>query len=265
MHGPSGLTWDVWIVDNNSKDETRALVESFAQREPRIHYLFEGAQGKAHAINKAVRQADASVIAFTDDDCIPDERWVESIGSAFAADANLGLVGGRVELFNPLDNPMTTRTSRDRRIVSAPGDALSFIIGCNMAIRSELLSTIGDFDPLITPGNGKDAGFEDADFVYRAFKKDIRIEYLPNVLVYHNHGRRSESDVADVHRKYVRGRGSFYVKHIFKGDRSALRMACWELQSTLGDLAKKLLSGKSAREEVKMLSFLFGGAMTRFL
>ena len=100
-----GLSWDVWIVDNNSKDGTAALVGAFAEREPRIHYLFEGAQGKSNALNRGVRQAAGTIIAFTDDDCIPDPHWVENIGAAFAADAKLGLVGGRVELFNTLDHP----------------------------------------------------------------------------------------------------------------------------------------------------------------
>ena len=261
---PAGLSWDVWIVDNNSKDETAALVASFAESEPRIHYLFEPAQGKSHALNRGVRQASGNIVAFTDDDCIPDPHWVANIGAAFAADAKLGLVGGRVELFNIADHPTTTRTWRDRRLVSSASDALSLIIGCNMAIRSDLLRAIGDFDPLITPGSGKDAGFEDTDMIYRAFKKGIRIEYLPNILVHHNHGRRSDSDVADVRRKYVRGRGSFYAKHIVKGDRMVMKLAYWEVRSSLRSLVKNLLAGKSAREDLKMISFLFAGAVTRF-
>ena len=139
------------------------------------------------------------------------------------------------------------------------------IIGCNMAIRSDLLRTIGDFDPLITPGSGKDAGFEDTDIVYRAFKNDIRIEYLPDILLYHNHGRRSDSDVADVHRKYIRGRGSFYAKHIIKGDRLVLKLAYWEIRSTLLSLAKNLLTGKSVQDDWKVISFLVGGAASRFI
>lgn len=261
---PGGLSWDIWIVDNNSTDETAALVASYSEREPRIHYVFEGAQGKSHALNHGVRQAAGNIIAFTDDDCVPDPHWVENIGTAFAADSKLGLIGGRVELFNPDDHPTTTRTWRDRRTVTSATDVFSLIIGCNMAIRSDLLRTIGDFDPLNCPGSSKDAVFEDIDFVYRAFKKGTRIEYRPEILLYHNHGRRSDSDVAGLQRKYARGRGSFYAKHIVKGDRVALKMAYWEIRSTLASLVKKLLSGKSAQEEIKMISFLFAGAVTRF-
>ena len=261
---PSELLWDIWIVDNNSTDETAALVASYSEREPRIHYVFERAQGKSHALNHGVRQAAGNIIAFTDDDCVPDPHWVENISAAFAADSKLGLIGGRVELFNPDDHPTTTRTWRDRRTVSSATDVFSLIIGCNMAIRSDLLPAIGDFDPLNCPGSSKEAVFEDIDFIYRAFKKNMRIEYHPDVLLYHNHGRRSVSDLASLNRKYARGRGSFFAKHILKGDRVVLKMAYWEIRSTLVSLAKNLISGKSVEDDWKAISFLVGGAVTRF-
>ena len=124
----------------------------------------------------------------------------------------LGLIGGRVELFNPDDHPTTTRTWRDRRTVSSATDVCSLIIGCNMAIRSDLLPAIGEFDPLNCPGSSKQAVFEDIDFIYRAFKKNVRIEYHPDVLLYHNHGRRSVSDLASLTAN-PRGRGSFLQAH----------------------------------------------------
>lgn len=265
LHSESpGLIWDVWVVDNNSKDGTAALVAAYAQREPRVHYVFEATQGKSHALNHGVREASGNIIAFTDDDCIPDRHWIANINAAFAADSKLGLAGGRVELFNSADHPTTTRTGRARRTLTSPSDAFSSIIGCNMAGRRELLRAIGDFDPLNCPGSSSDAVSEDADFVYRAFKAGVLIEYRPDILVHHNHGRRSDGDVTDLQRKYVRGRGSFYAKHIVKGDRAVLKMAYWEVRSTLADLMKKLLSGQSAREELRLISFLFAGAMTRF-
>ena len=261
---PSELSWDIWIVDNNSRDETAALVASYSERDSRFHYVFEGVQGKSHALNRGVRQAGGSIIAFTDDDCIPDPHWIRTISAAFAADAKLALVGGRVELSNPDDHPTTTRTWPDRRRVSSPSDVFSLIIGCNMAIRSDLLPAIGDFDPLNCPGSSKEAVFEDIDFIYRAFKKNMRIEYHPDVLLYHNHGRRSVSDLAGLNRKYARGRGSFFAKHILKGDRVVLKMAYWEIRSTLVSLAKNLISGKSVEDDWKAISFLVGGAVTRF-
>ena len=52
--------------------------------------------------------------------------------------------------------------------------------------------------------------------------------------------------------------------NIVKGDRLVLKMAYWEIRSTLMSLAKNLLTGKSVREEWRLISFLFAGAVTRF-
>jgi GT2 family glycosyltransferase len=148
--------------------------------------------------------------------------------------------------------------------LTEPTDVVSSIIGCNMAVRRELLMGVGDFDPLLSPGSGKDAGSEDADFVYRAFRKGIGIEYDPDVLVLHNHGRRSTTQVQNINRSYVRGRGSFYAKHILKGDIVALKMAYWELSPIFGKVLKGLLTGKSVRDDCKRVWFLCSGAMSRF-
>ena len=67
-----------------------------------------------------------------------------------------------------------------------------------------------------------------------------------------------------VNRKYMRGRGSFYAKHIVKGDRLVLKLAYWEIRSTLVSLAKNLLTGSSVEDDWKTISFLVGGAVTRF-
>ena len=263
---PSGLEWDAWIIDNNSRDQTREVVEYFSQRSSeRIHYLFESVQGKSHALNRGIRQAAADIVAFTDDDCLPDPHWIANIGRAFASNPGVGIIGGRVELFNPEDHPIGIRTSLDRQQASSGDTSVVFcIIGCNMAIRRELLSVVGDFDPLLSPGSGKDAGSEDADFVYRAFRKGIGIEYDPDVVVFHNHGRRSAAQVQNINRSYVRGRGSFYAKHIIKGDIVALKMAYWDVSPILGNGFKRLFTGKSIREDLQRVWFLCSGALSRF-
>lgn len=262
---PSSLNWELLIIDNNSKDATREVTESFVRKYPsRVRYLFEGAQGKSFAVNRGVRESTGDLLVFTDDDCIPDSRWLENIAAEFASRPDLGILGGRIELFNPDDKPITIRTWRDRRVLSSAPDAFFFVAGCNMAIRRDVLRSVGDFDPKLCPGSRKDLVAEDADLIYRAFLKGIRVEYDPDVLVYHNHGRRSETDVVNLSRKYLRGRGAFYAKHVLHGDRVALRMAYWEIRSVLGNLFKNLFTGRPVVEEGRTLWFLLAGASTVF-
>ena len=77
---PASVDWDVLVVDNNSSDQTRQVVEDFRQRYPgRFRYLFEPQQGKASALNAGIRAAHADVLAFTDDDVTVEATWLQNL------------------------------------------------------------------------------------------------------------------------------------------------------------------------------------------
>src|SRR5271156_2755228 len=66
---PDSIQWEVLVVDNNSRDATRSVVEEFWWRDPsRFRYLFEPKQGKSNALNAGIQQARGEILAFTDDD-----------------------------------------------------------------------------------------------------------------------------------------------------------------------------------------------------
>src|SRR5690348_6834853 len=76
LDSPAGCEWEVIVVDNNSRDDTRAVVEEVAASWPRLRYEFEGAQGLSHARNRGIGAARGDVILFTDDDVLPESDWL---------------------------------------------------------------------------------------------------------------------------------------------------------------------------------------------
>ena len=55
---PDSLKWEVVVVDNNSTDQTREVIEDFCRRHPgRFRYVFEPQQGLSHARNAGIREA----------------------------------------------------------------------------------------------------------------------------------------------------------------------------------------------------------------
>ena len=55
---PEGIDWEVLLVDNNSKDETRKVAEEFSRKGTiNLRYFFEGRQGKSFALNKGLENA----------------------------------------------------------------------------------------------------------------------------------------------------------------------------------------------------------------
>jgi GT2 family glycosyltransferase len=249
---PEGLGCELICVDNNSSDATKAEIARLGDASPiPIVYVFEGRQGLARARNAGLRHARGEIIAMTDDDCIVDPDWIAEICKEFAADPALGLVGGRIELYDALDLPLTIRTSRERQRLDLPS-TFRLIFGCNMAIRRSTFDRIGVFDPHFGAGSSLQS-VEDSDLIYRTAKAGFGVVYCPNILVYHHHGRRTERE-RDKHIRSCRvGRGAFYAKYIFQNDHQVIRLAYWEIRALLRDIIRNLLRLKAASVETKNL------------
>ena len=137
---------------------------------------------------------------------------------------------------------------------------MSLIIGINMAFRRQLAEVIGGFDTDLGPGTPDRMVCEDLDFLYRAFKAGHRILYSPDVLLFHNHGRRSATDRSRLNQTYLWGRGGFYLKHILRGDRQVLRAAYWELSGLLKECVGALCRDFQPGPSCKVLGPLLVGS-----
>jgi len=90
--------YEIVVVDNNSNDETHNIVnELSAASEVDVKYVFEKRQGLSYARNLGIEHASGQIIAFIDDDALPDKDWLKEIFRTFE-DANPmpGCVGGKV-------------------------------------------------------------------------------------------------------------------------------------------------------------------------
>ena len=91
------VSYEVIVVDNNSTDRTRQMVESFIERgHSNLHYIFEPRQGVSHARNAGIKRALAPIIAFADDDVVVAQDWIEIIKREFDAHTGVDCLGGKV-------------------------------------------------------------------------------------------------------------------------------------------------------------------------
>jgi glycosyltransferase involved in cell wall biosynthesis len=262
MSVPSDIEWELIAVDNNSNDNTKEVFNEFQQRNTLpLKYVFEGRQGKSFALNTGITEARGEIIAFTDDDCIVDRNWLISILKEFELDPDLSGLGGRVKLYNKEDKPVTIRTGKEKILFSSANQLYSLIIGCNMAFTRKVFNEVEEFDTSLGPGTKVGAIADDPDFIYRVYKKGFKIVYSPEVLVYHNHGRRTDEEIQSLNKKYIIGRGAFYYKYILRGDKKIFMMAAWEIFSILRRLMKNLLKGKSIKQNIRTLCNLITGAL----
>jgi glycosyltransferase involved in cell wall biosynthesis len=240
------LSWELVVVDNGSTDGTAELLSSFAERLPIIH-IFEPEKGLSTARNTGVRAARGEILAFTDDDCIPAPDWMSAIRKEFACDPGLAGLGGRVELHDPEDFPITVRTSRQREPLTSPYQLPALMAGCNMAFRRSTIDLVGEFDTTLGAGTVVGSA-EDTDYLYRALRRGLRIEYVPEVLLAHDHGRRSSDEVRALRRSYARGRGALLVKYLLMADRAMASCAYADVHWNGRECARALRERTFPRE-----------------
>ena len=233
LEQPRDADYELIVVDNGSTDETADVCASL---EPelggRLRRIFVEEPGKSRAANAGFEVARGEIIAFLDDDVLPQRDWLAVVCREFSAAPTLGAISGRVELFNPADLPTSIRRQTERIEFQSVDDAFNLFTGCNVAVRRGLIERLGLFDPALGPGSRVGIA-EDSDFFYRAWKAGGKLVYVPSLFVHHDHGRRTENDKVKLARGYIMGRGAFYAKHILRGDLTVARAMYWEIGGAL--------------------------------
>lgn len=192
---PESVEWEVLVVDNNSRDQTREVVEGFCRRHPRrLRYLFEPQQGKSYALNAGIREAKGEILAFMDDDVTVDPRWLDNLTAPLRNGEWAGSGGRTVpaQTFTPpdwlaLDGPYNTLhilcATFDLGDQSLELDRAPF--GTNMAFRKEMFEKYGGFRTDLGPSPGSEMRNEDTEFGRRLLAAGERLRYEPSAVVYH--------------------------------------------------------------------------------
>jgi glucosyl-dolichyl phosphate glucuronosyltransferase len=190
-----GLAWETLVIDNNSGDATRDVVEKHAAAGPgTVRYLFEGRQGKSHALNTGIKTARGEILAFTDDDVVIDPAWLLNFRNTFERYECCG-AGGRIVPVLPGKKPNWLRTDTPTPYLNALGcfdygegccDLKHPPFGANMAFRKSVFTRHGPFRTDLGPTEGNAMGKgEDSELSLRLLGRGEKIMYVPGAIVYH--------------------------------------------------------------------------------
>lgn len=216
----AGTKYEVIVVDNNSTDDTRRVVEELGRQSPHIDliYCFEGQQGVSYARNTGIAQARASILAFTDDDIRPAPDWVARVHEGFRKFPEADCIGGKV-LPDPATRfpewltenhwtPLALLNLGDEPLVlDVPNGA--GLVGANLAIRAAVLKEVGSFQPRLQRVKDSIGSLEDMEFEFRLSAARKRLMYLPELIVY-THVLDERLHKA-YHRRWYCGHGHFYA------------------------------------------------------
>lgn len=207
--GPA-LRWEIVVVDNGSPDDTARVVREAARRAPvELRWVLEAEPGLSAARNRGWREARGEIIAFIDDDCLPDPAWLRSLIDGYDAPDVAG-VGGRLlpgiepadrEAIEPAWLAIYTfdcgELARDVRILS----------GANMSFRRAVLQRLAGFDEQLGRIGRCLLGGDETD-VCRAILREPgaqRIRYHPDAVARHKLSAAALSDALLTKRHYCGG------------------------------------------------------------
>jgi glucosyl-dolichyl phosphate glucuronosyltransferase len=228
---PDSVEWEVIVVDNNSRDQTRAVVHDFCSRYPnRFRYLFESKQGKSHALNAGIRAASGPILAFTDDDVTVDPLWLQNLTAPMLSGQWTG-AAGRIRLepnFRPprwlavtgpfsLAAPLAAEF--DRGDQAGPLDQLPF--GANMAFLKSMFQKYGEFRADLGPNPGSEIRGEDTEFAGRLMAAGEPLSYVPSAVV--NHRVAQER----VNKKYFRS--YYFAQGQSVARQQKLKLSVWAI------------------------------------
>ena len=190
---PGSVIWEVLVVDNNSSDRTREVIEDFCCRYPgRFRYIFEPKQGKSHALNIGIREARGDILAFMDDDVIVEPSWLQNLTAPLHNGRWAGS-GGRIlphwTCSAPNWLPSTGWYVAGPLALFDQGDEFGQLteapFGTNMAFQRDMFNKYGGFRTDLGPCPGSEIRNEDTEFGRRLLTAEEKLCYEPSAVVYH--------------------------------------------------------------------------------
>ncbi len=182
-------------------DRTASIVEEHAAEFERVVLLEHPNRNLATLRNIGIPHCREQIIAFTDDDAVPDDDWILSIARAHASHPGPAAVGGAVRGLRP--DSLVSRIADQVVFPSpVPGRPVHTLPTVNMSYSRILVGTVGNFDVTLFRG-------EDVDFNWRARLAGVRIHFDPSIRVRHEH---RPSVLALYRQQYMYGRAYVLVR-----------------------------------------------------
>ncbi|MEZ5850082.1 MAG: glycosyltransferase family A protein [Hyphomicrobiaceae bacterium] len=193
---PENIELGIVVVDNNSTDDTRAVVEAeMPAFGGRLRYLLETKQGRSFALNAGIASSSADLIGMIDDDEEIEPGWIAEIERNFADDTLDFLGGPCLPNWGGLDCPAWVPRSHggligwivqsDHDFTYGNGN-FAYMVGGNAVIRRAVLERIGLYHTGLGRTKTKVNGGEDLEMFGRLMAANAKGRYSTRLIIYHH-------------------------------------------------------------------------------
>lgn len=212
---PPELMVSLYVVDNNSRDETAEVVRAYQARcSFPLHYLLERQQGSSAALNAGIRAGNGDLIGMLNDDEEVDAGWFKAIYSFFS-ETTFDFAGGPyyprwgaqkpdwiAKEFGGIVGWVDGGNQRQEYGENFNG----ILMGGNSVVRRHVFDRIGLFNTALGRFDKGLNACEDQDFYDRLLANKLRGMYLPEMIIYHY--IPPERMTRSYHRRWCWGRGT---------------------------------------------------------
>lgn len=181
---PAGWRVEAVLVDDGSRDETPQVLERFAG-DPgpfEVRRLRLEGGGKSAALNRAMAETRAGILAFTDDDMDHEPGWLAAFVEHLEACGCAGAHGRIVVGFPAGRPPWMTRKGElllgASHEAARPDGSVRHLSGGNMAVRAEAARLAGPFREDLGPRGTRVGYSEDVEWSLRVSEQG-RLCYCP--------------------------------------------------------------------------------------
>lgn len=181
--------FEVVVVNGPSTDETEMILEKYKDK---IKVAKNPYTNLSISRNMGIKLSAGDIIAFIDDDAIPDKYWLDDIVSYYTDDS-IGGVGGRV--YGPGDDHFQF----EKGYVDFWGDAdvhffgpdyndpkgtkFNMMLGTNCTFSKEALIAVGGFDEYY------DYYHDESDLCLRVVQSGYKILNHPRAFIHHEYAK----------------------------------------------------------------------------
>ncbi len=206
--------FDIIVVDNNSTDHTKELVESYAKSHQNIRYYLEKKQGLSYSRNVGYDLADSEWIGYLDDDAKATSEYISTALSTIK-NYDFDCFGGPYYAWFSKLRPYWL--PEDFGTKEIEGDAVARIYapeisGGNMFFKMAVLETFNGFRTDLGM-NGESIGYgEETELQLRLLEAGKKIGYVPSLSILHLVNERKLHISWHLKASYAHGRKKAYME-----------------------------------------------------